>query len=52
MITTRLAEVWRKASVFASKVGRKCGPFLRKFAEARGRLTLFFPAVGWMSGEG
>jgi WD40 repeat protein/class 3 adenylate cyclase len=40
--TTGRAEMWRNAAVFSAKAGGKCGLFLQEFAEARGRLTLFF----------
>jgi hypothetical protein len=35
--------MWRNAAVFIAKAGGKCGLFLHEFAEARGRLILFFP---------
>jgi class 3 adenylate cyclase len=35
--------MWRNAAVFNAKAGGKCGLFLHEFAEARGRLILFFP---------
>ena len=43
LFSTRRAEMWRNAAVFTSKLGGKCGLFLHEFAEARGRLILFFP---------
>src|SRR3990172_1858751 len=43
LFTTRRAEMWRNAAVFSAKAGGKCGLFLHEFAEARGRLILFFP---------
>ena len=43
LFTTRRTEMWRNAAVFAAKAGGKCGLFLHEFAEARGRLILFFP---------
>ncbi|MCH8807743.1 MAG: adenylate/guanylate cyclase domain-containing protein [Planctomycetes bacterium] len=36
-------EMWRNAAVFTATAGGKCGLFLHEFAEARGRLILFFP---------
>lgn len=43
LFTTGRAEMRRKAAVFTAKAGGKCGLFLHKFAEGRGRLILFFP---------
>jgi WD40 repeat protein/class 3 adenylate cyclase/GTPase SAR1 family protein len=42
LFTTGRAEMWRNAAVFTAKAGGKCGLFLKEFAEARGRLILFF----------
>ncbi len=42
LFTTGRAEMWRNASVFTAKAGGKCGLFLHEFAEARGRLILFY----------
>jgi class 3 adenylate cyclase/GTPase SAR1 family protein len=42
LFTTGRAEMWRNAAVFTAKAGGKCGLFLQEFAEARGRLILFF----------
>ena len=42
LFTTGRAEMWRNASVFTAKAGGKCGLFVQEFAEARGRLVLFF----------
>lgn len=42
LFTTGRAEMWRNAAVFTAKAGGKCGIFLHEFAEARGRLVLFF----------
>lgn len=42
LFTTGRAEMWRNAAVFNTKAGGKCGLFLHEFAEARGRLILFF----------
>jgi len=42
LFTTGRAEMWRNAAVFTAKAGGKCGLFLHEFAEARGRLILFF----------
>lgn len=42
LFTTKRAEMWRNASLFTAKAGGKCGLFVQEFAEARGRLILFF----------
>ena len=42
LFTTGRAEMWRNAAIFTARAGGKCGIFLQEFAEARGRLTLFF----------
>jgi class 3 adenylate cyclase len=42
LFTTGRAEMWRNAALFSTKAGGKCGLFLHEFAEARGRLILFF----------
>jgi class 3 adenylate cyclase/GTPase SAR1 family protein len=42
LFTTGRAEMWRNAAIFTAKAGGKCGIFLQEFAEARGRLILFF----------
>ena len=42
LFTTTRVEMWRNAALFTSKAGGKCGIFLQEFAEARGRLILFF----------
>ena len=42
LFTAGRAEMWRNAAVFTAKAGGKCGIFLHEFAEARGRLILFF----------
>ena len=42
LFTTGRAEMWRNAAVFTAKAGGKCGLFLHEFAEARGRLILFY----------
>jgi class 3 adenylate cyclase/GTPase SAR1 family protein len=42
LFTTGRAEMWRNASVFTARAGGKCGLFLHEFAEARGRLILFY----------
>jgi len=42
LFTTGRAEMWRNAAVFAAKAGGNCGIFLHEFAEARGRIILFF----------
>ena len=43
LFTTGRAEMWRNAAMFTAKAGGKCGLYLHEFAEARGRLILFFP---------
>lgn len=42
LFTTGRAEMWRNAAIFTAKAGGRCGLFLQEFAEARGRLTLFY----------
>ncbi|MFH1111180.1 MAG: adenylate/guanylate cyclase domain-containing protein [Planctomycetota bacterium] len=42
LFTTGRAEMWRNAAIFTATAGGKCGLFLHEFAEARGRLILFF----------
>jgi class 3 adenylate cyclase/GTPase SAR1 family protein len=42
LFTTGRMEMWRNASIFTARAGGKCGLFLHEFAEARGRLILFF----------
>jgi class 3 adenylate cyclase/GTPase SAR1 family protein len=42
LFATQRAEMWRNAAIFTAKAGGKCGLFLHEFAEARGRLILFF----------
>ncbi len=42
LFTIGRAEMWRNAAIFTPKAGGKCGIFLQEFAEARGRLVLFF----------
>lgn len=42
LFTIGRVEMWRNAAVFTAKAGGKCGLFLQEFAEARGRLILFF----------
>jgi len=43
LFTTGRNEMWRNAVIFSAKAGGRCGLYLHEFAEARGRLTLFFP---------
>jgi hypothetical protein len=45
LFTTGRAEMWRNAAVFTAKAGGKCGIFLQEFAEARGRLILFYDEI-------
>ncbi len=35
-------QMWRNAAVYTANIGGTCGIYLQEFAEARGRLTLFF----------
>ena len=43
LFTISREAMWRNAAVFTARAGGKCGLFLQEFAEARGRLILFFP---------
>jgi class 3 adenylate cyclase/GTPase SAR1 family protein len=45
LFTIGRAEMWRNAAVFTAKAGGRCGIFLQEFAEARGRLILFFDEI-------
>lgn len=45
LFTTGRAEMWRNAAVFTAKAGGKCGLYLHEFAEARGRLVVFYDEV-------
>ena len=42
LFETGRIEMWRNAAVFTARAGGKCGLYLHEFAEARGRLLLFF----------
>jgi WD40 repeat protein/class 3 adenylate cyclase/GTPase SAR1 family protein len=42
LFTTGRAEMWRNAAVFTARAGGKCGLYLHEFAEARGRLVVFY----------
>ena len=42
LFNTGRTEMWRNAAVFAAKAGGKCGLYLQEFAEARGRLLIFY----------
>ena len=42
LFTTGRAEMWRNAAIFTAKAGGKCGLYLHEFAEARGRLVIFY----------
>jgi class 3 adenylate cyclase/GTPase SAR1 family protein len=42
LFTTGRAEMWRNAAIFTAKAGGKCGLYLHEFAEARGRLLIFY----------
>lgn len=42
LFTTGRAEMWRNAAVFTARAGGKCGLYLHEFAEAMGRLVIFY----------
>jgi class 3 adenylate cyclase/GTPase SAR1 family protein len=42
LFTTGRAEMWRNAAIFTAKAGGRCGLYLHEFAEARGRLVIFY----------
>ena len=42
LFATGRSEMWRNAAVFIAKAGGKCGLYLHEFAEARGRLVIFY----------
>ena len=42
LFATGPLEMWRNAAVFIAKAGGKCGLYLHEFAEARGRLVIFY----------
>jgi len=42
LFTTGRAEMWRNAAIFTARAGGKCGLYLHEFAEARGRLLIFY----------
>ncbi|MDB5391325.1 MAG: hypothetical protein JWM11_6971 [Planctomycetaceae bacterium] len=42
LFTTRRTEMWRNAALFTANAGGKCGVYLQEFAEAKGRLILFY----------
>jgi class 3 adenylate cyclase/GTPase SAR1 family protein len=42
LFTIGRAEMWRNAAVFTAPAGGKCGLYLHEFAEARGRLIIFY----------
>ena len=42
LFATGRLEMWRNAAVFIAKAGGKCGLYLHEFAEARGRLIIFY----------
>lgn len=42
LFTTGRAEMWRNAAVFTARAGGKCGLYLHEFAEAQGRLVIFY----------
>jgi len=42
LFTTGRGEMWRNAARFTAKAGGKCGLYLHEFADARGRLILFY----------
>jgi class 3 adenylate cyclase/GTPase SAR1 family protein len=45
LFSTGRAEMWRNAAVFKAKAGGKCGLYLHEFAEARGRLVIFYDQI-------
>ena len=45
LFSTGRARMWRNAAIFNAAAGGQCGLFLQEFAEARGRLTLFYPGA-------
>jgi class 3 adenylate cyclase/GTPase SAR1 family protein len=42
LFTTGRSEMWRNAAVFTARAGGKCGLYLHEFAEAKGRLVIFY----------
>ena len=42
LFTTGRTDMWRNAVVFSAKTGGRCGVYLHEFAEARGRLLIFY----------
>jgi WD40 repeat protein/class 3 adenylate cyclase/GTPase SAR1 family protein len=42
LFTTGRTDMWRNAVVFSAKAGGRCGVYLHEFAEARGRLLIFY----------
>ncbi len=42
LFATSREEMWRNAAIFTAKAGGKCGLYIHEFAEARGRIILFF----------
>jgi len=42
LFTVSRSDMWRNAAIFAAKSGGKCGLYLHEFAEARGRLVIFY----------
>jgi len=42
LFTTGRSEMWRNAAIFTAKAGGKCGIYVHEFAEARGRVAVFY----------
>ena len=42
LFTTGRAAMWRNAAVFTALAGGRCGIYLHEFADARGRLVIFY----------
>ncbi len=42
LFNTGRTEMWRNAAVFSAKAGGRCGLYLQEFADARGRLLIFY----------
>lgn len=42
LFNTGRAGMWRNAAIFTARAGGKCGLYLHEFAEARGRLVVFY----------
>jgi len=42
LFDTQRTKMWRNAAEYSARAGGECGIYLREFAEAKGRMTLFF----------